>query len=117
MILVVDDDDDVRDLIVGLLASEGYPVRAARSGEEGLAVIKSDPSVVLLFTDIVMPGPIDGWRLAAEAKRLRPELRVLYTSGFNRDGPAERHVAGHGVLLPKPWRPHQLIAHIQDALA
>lgn len=105
MILVVDDDDDVRDLAADLLTSEGFNVCTARNGDEGLATLKADPSIVVLFTDIVMPGSIDGWELADQAKQLRPDLRVIYTSGFTKipsDG------IGHGPLLPKPWRRAQL---------
>lgn len=113
MILVVDDDEGVRELAVDLLEGEGYEVRAARSGEEGLALVEADETIRLLFTDIMMPG-IDGWELARRAKQVRPDLRVLYMSGFTRSLPAAEQ--SYGPLLAKPWRVADLFRHVQNAL-
>lgn len=115
-ILLVEDEDDLRQLAAELLMDEGYNVKTARNGAEGWAAIMADREIDLLFTDIVMPGEIDGWELAHRSKRLRPDLRVLYTSGFLRSIPAEEKGLGYGPLLPKPWRPRQLIDHLQKLL-
>lgn len=115
-ILLVEDEDDLRELAVELLQDEGYRVKTARNGVEGLARITADQEIDVLFTDIVMPGDIDGWELARRSKKLRPDLRVLYTSGFLRSIPADEPELGYGPLLPKPWRPRQLIEHLEKVL-
>jgi FixJ family two-component response regulator len=117
VILVVDDDEDVRELTVGLLSSRGYKVRSACNGKEGMDELRTDPSIGLLLTDIVMPGPVDGWQLAHEAKKLRPNLRILYMSGFPREIPFAEKGMGYGPLLQKPWHSRQLFEHVQKALA
>jgi PAS domain S-box-containing protein len=81
-ILVVEDDTEVRELATQLINELGYTSRAACTGEEAMAVLQSDPSVGLLFTDILMPGKMNGIELSAQACTLRPDLGVLMTSGF-----------------------------------
>ena len=110
-ILVVDDDEDILFTARTYLEDQGYEVLQATSGAEGLAVVKSDAKIDLLFTDIVMPGGIDGFELVRQAKQVRPKLRVLYTSGFFKEMPnAGRDTAGE--LLPKPWR----LVHLDEAV-
>ena len=110
-ILVVDDDRDVLDLARTYLEEQGYRVLQAPNGAEGLRILQSAP-VDLLFTDIVMPGDLDGFALAEQAKRVRPELRVLYTSGFFKELPQRVKAAPDGAMLPKPWR----LAHLDEAV-
>jgi CheY-like chemotaxis protein len=81
-ILFVDDDDLVRKSTAILIASLGYRVLTARSGPEALEILRQDTSIDLLFTDIFMPGGLHGPQLVNAARRLRPELKVLFTSGF-----------------------------------
>ena len=116
MILVVDDDPDVLDLAVMVLRDEGYRVVSASDATAALAVLRATPEIDLLFTDIAMPGGKDGFDLAHEAKHLRPELRVLYTSGFVKDMSRAEGTCEHGRMLAKPWRPRQLVAAVCDAL-
>ena len=97
-ILVVDDDRDVLAVTAALLEADGYEVLCAASPSEALLLLKADREVVLLFTDIVLPGSMNGFDLAEKAKAIRPGLRVLYTSGFLRD-----EGAWEGQLLTKPW--------------
>src|SRR5262249_23073666 len=80
-ILFVDDDELVRKSAV-IIASLGYRVLSARSGPEALEILRKDTPVDLLFTDIFMPGGLHGPQLVNAARRLRPELKFLYTSGF-----------------------------------
>lgn len=110
-ILVVDDDEDVLALARAYLEDQGYTVLHAPNGAEGLRILKSE-RVDLLFTDIVMPGDLDGFALAEQAKQVRPELRVLYTSGFFKEMPRRMRSAPDGAMLPKPWR----LAHLEDAV-
>ncbi len=116
VVLIVDDDDDVRDLATTTLRHAGCDVLAVRNAEEALAIVRGDALLHLLFTDIIMPG-MTGWELAHEAKKVRPDLRVIYTSGFSRDVPFGEHGIGYGPLLPKPWLPRQLHEHVLKILA
>ena len=81
-ILLVDDDELVRKSAATLMASLGYRVLSAGSGSEALEVLRQDGPIDLLFTDVFMPGGMHGPQLVAAARRLRPELRILFTSGY-----------------------------------
>jgi PAS domain S-box-containing protein len=116
-ILLVEDDELVRAHVEGLVKGLGYSVLSARNGPEALDILRQDRKIDLLFTDIVMPGGMTGLQLAEEARRLRPGLRVLYTSGY-----AEGAMAGQGTqdigfdLLSKPYQRHKLAAKLRQAL-
>ena len=103
-ILAVEDDADVRFSTCNALTSLGYQVMEASNGSEALAVLQERPDIHLLFTDVVMPGGIDGFELAHRAKQIRPDLRVVYTTGFVKDLPWGQHGIGYGPMLPKPYR-------------
>ncbi len=111
-ILVVDDDPDVLALAATHLAALGYEVLPASNGNQALALLRVHRDVVLLFTDIVMPNNIDGFDLAEHARRLRPGLKVLYTSGYLKD-----EGVWYGNLLPKPWTADDLDRAVKAALA
>ncbi len=83
-ILVVDDDREVREVALALLEAAGYRVIEAVSGDDAYRFLVAHPDlrIDLLFTDVVMPGRLDGIDLAHAARLLRPGLRVLFTSGF-----------------------------------
>ena len=85
VVLMVEDDEGVRDFARSALESLGYKVLAARDGAEGLALLRDAERVDVLFTDVVLPGGVNGRRLADEAVRLRPRLPVLYTTGYTRN--------------------------------
>jgi CheY-like chemotaxis protein len=116
-ILVVEDDELVRELATELLTDAGYDVVTAPDADAALRLLASSPPPALLCTDIVMPGRLDGVALAREAKRRLPALRVVYTTGYSsrfaRDGAEELY----GPLVPKPYSPDQLRAEIAKALA
>jgi CheY-like chemotaxis protein len=116
VILVVEDEPDVRAMVAASLGAEGFAVVEASSGAEGLEIIRSNPEIAVLFTDIVMPGTIDGFGLAHEAKKLRPNLGVVYTSGYIKDLPWGEYGIGHGRMLPKPFRRADLVQAIKQAL-
>jgi|SRR5690348_16878891 CheY-like chemotaxis protein len=105
-ILVVEDEMLVRELALEDLTDAGHEVTAAGSGDEALAILGRDPGYDVLFTDIRMPGNLDGWRLAREAKQLVPEIRVIYATGLNDEAgemqPGER-------MLTKPYRKDDLL--------
>ena len=94
------------DLAATVLRRVGYQVLTARDGPEGLASLRANPGIALLFTDIKMPG-IDGFMLADMAKVSRPDLKVLYATGFG-DEVSTKPGVRHGKILEKPYDPQQL---------
>jgi CheY-like chemotaxis protein len=117
-ILIVEDDDLVRKYVVTQVQSLGYRTFAVASGSEALTVIDHGEPIDLLFTDVMMPGLINGRQLAIEALNRRPSLKVLYTSGYAKnamiqDGRLDADV----LLLAKPYRKSDLARMIRAALA
>jgi signal transduction histidine kinase/ActR/RegA family two-component response regulator len=117
-ILVVEDEQGVRDLTAKLLKLMGYTVLIASSGEEALALAQAHKGCIeLLLTDVVMPG-MGGKRLAEELRRRRPEIKVLYVSGYT-----ENTISDHGVLdagvefLAKPFSREALAGKLRQALS
>lgn len=108
-VLVVEDEDLVRDTIACALEDAGYVVIEAATAEAGLDVLERQP-VSVLFTDIRLPGTMDGWRLAEEARGQHPNLPVIYATGFSAEAP--RIVRG-GIFLQKPYLPSAVIAAIE----
>ena len=116
-ILVVEDDPLVREHIVGLIGSLGYEVYAAKDGQMALDFIGRDSAIDLLFTDMVMPGGMNGKQLADAALLEMPQLKVLYTTGYSEDGIVSNGRLDGGVeLLMKPYRKAQLIAKLEAVL-
>src|SRR5438874_7419182 len=110
-ILVVEDDPEVLDVTVETLRGFGWEVLTAPDGPSALAVLRRDPDIDVLFTDIVMPRGLNGVELARQARRLRPGLRVLLASGYPASELASDHRASeHGefVFLKKPYRGAEL---------
>ena len=104
VILVVEDDDLVRASAVSMLRDLGYDCRAVHDGVSALAVLQGDAKIDLLFTDVVMPGPLKSRDLAREAESLRPGLPVLYTSGYTENAIVHQGRLDEGVqLLSKPY--------------
>lgn len=115
-ILVVDDEPLVAELATEALLSARFQAQLALSAQGALAVLSRIPTVDLLFTDVMMPE-INGFRLAAMATILRPDLRVLYASGYpqqSRDLALAVNV--HDRILEKPYRPGDLVSAVQSAL-
>ncbi len=115
-VLVVEDDDAVRASNVGSLRELGYHVVEAGNGIDALRLVETEPTIGLLFTDIGLPGGIDGRELAASALRLRPSLRVLFTSGYARGPAGNGRVGGAATMLPKPFGFAALAAKVREAL-
>ena len=103
-ILVVEDDDDVRQFAVNALRGLGYMPLPAADAATALQVLEITPHIALLFTDIVMPGEMDGVKLAAEAQRRYPGLRVLLTSGYTEHAPLRNGHTEAVEVLAKPYR-------------
>jgi CheY-like chemotaxis protein len=116
-ILIVEDDDLVRRYVVTQVQSLGYRTFAAGNASEALTIIGNDEKIDLLFTDVVMPGSINGWQLAVEALHRRPALKILYTSGYAKiDRPCDGRLDTGVLLLAKPYRKVDLAKMIRAAL-
>jgi CheY-like chemotaxis protein len=116
-ILLVEDNDLVRKHIAALLQSLGYNVIAAQNGIEAIDVLAGTTAIDLLFTDVVMPGPVNGRELANRAKQLRPELPVLFTSGYTENALMHHGRLDPGIqLLGKPFRIGDLAQKIREVL-
>jgi CheY-like chemotaxis protein len=105
-ILLVEDEMLVRELAFEDLTDAGHEVTTAGSGDEALGILRGGQAFDVLFTDIRMPGAIDGWELAAEAKQIVPGLKVVYATGLNDD--TGRLQQGER-MLTKPYRRHDLL--------
>ncbi len=108
-ILVAEDEALVRELIVSELDDAGFLVMEASSAHEALEILEQQ-SVDLLFTDIRMPGPMDGWDLAEEARRRDPAIRVIYTTGFSVERPRP---VPNSLHIRKPYRAFEVIQAIK----
>jgi CheY-like chemotaxis protein len=105
IILVVEDDAAVRLFAVNALRGLGYEPIAAADAASALEILETTLNVALLFTDIVMPGPMDGVKLAMEAQRRYPTLPVLYTSGYTEHALiGDGHQVASADVLAKPYR-------------
>lgn len=103
-ILVVEDEWLVRDVVARELEDAGYTVLESDSAERALEVLR-EREVDLLFTDIRLPG-IDGWSLAEEARILRPDLPVIYATGYTVEQPRQ---VPESFFLNKPYRPSAVV--------
>lgn len=115
-ILVVDDEDDLRTVAIDFLRALGYRALAARNGAEALALIAAGGPIDLLFSDVVMPGGMNGQELADRAIALRPGLVVLLTSGFPRNGVRVSDGSPKSPILPKPYRRADLALWVRRLL-
>ena len=116
-VLVVEDDPEVRATAIGILSQLGYRVLDAHDGESALAVLGSGVAIDVLFTDVVMPGPVSSTEMAAIARQLLPSIAVLYTSGYTQDALLTGGRLDDGVqLLGKPYRREQLAHKIREVL-
>ncbi len=116
-ILVVDDETGLLELAEQRLGHLGYQVVTAADGATALAILTKHQDIALLFTDVVMPGELNGYELAEQAMRLNPLLKILHTSGYTEHALAEaynsRFVAD---LLKKPYSLNELAVRVRMAL-
>jgi PAS domain S-box-containing protein len=117
IILAVEDDALVRGYVTAQLESLGYKTLSAKDAKEALALIDGGAEFDLLFTDIIMPGGMNGRELADEASRRKPSLKVLFTSGYTEDAIVHHGRLDPGVLLlQKPYRKADLARMLRLAL-
>jgi len=116
-ILVVEDEEAVRNLVSELLRSKGYRVLTARTGRDAVALFEGlDEPVHLVLTDVVMPG-MSGTELARDLSSRAPGLKVVYMSGYTENAILHHGVIEPGtVLLQKPFHPNVLLSKVRDVL-
>ncbi|KQM56940.1 MULTISPECIES: histidine kinase famiy protein [unclassified Sphingomonas] len=116
-VLIVEDQRDVGDLAEAILRDFGYAALRAGNGPEAIAILESDAAIDLLFTDLIMPGGMNGVMVAREARRMRPRLKVLLTTGY-AEASIER-VDARGTefdLIGKPYKRVDLAMRVRQVL-
>jgi PAS domain S-box-containing protein len=117
-ILVVEDQEAVRAVACGFLEDFGYEIVEAGDGFQALAVLQEQDDIELMFSDVVMPGGMNGFDLAQAAQSLKPSLKIVHTSGYpkgamvHQDEPRFKN----GFIIMKPYRREELQRIIKDAL-
>jgi PAS domain S-box-containing protein len=116
-VLVVEDDEDVRGTVVDLLSELGYRVLRAKDAQSALAIVESGVPIDLLFTDVVMPGPLGSPELARKARERLPNIAVLFTSGYTDNAIVHGGRLDEGVdLLSKPYTREAMARKIRHVL-
>ena len=116
-ILVVEDDPMVREYVLTQLTALGYEVLSAADGKQAMDILQSEQTIDLLLTDVVLPEGLNGRKIAEHALRLRPSLRILYTSGYTENSIVHHGRLDKGVLLlSKPYKREELASKVRMAL-
>jgi CheY-like chemotaxis protein len=116
-ILVVEDDEEVRSTVTEMLRELGYKVLMAKDASSALPILESGVKIDMLFTDVVMPGPLRSPELARKAKERMPEIAVLFTSGYTENAIVHGGRLDAGVnLLAKPYSRQLLATRVRRAL-
>ena len=121
-ILIVDDEQDLADIAVTLLEGLGYKTFSANDGKQALKIFEDHEDIDLLFSDVIMPGELDGYKLALAALKIHPTLKILLASGFTRMREEDVHGESAAVaeltrnLLGKPYNRSELARAIRRAL-
>ena len=117
-LLVVEDDSEVRMILCKILSIEGIEYMEAETAEEAFELLQSDHHFDLLFTDIMLPGGVNGIHIAKEAKKLRPDMAILFTTGYMHENDFQdldgyEHIS----VLYKPYRREELLSKIGELIA
>ena len=116
-VLVVEDDESVLTMATETLMDLGYHVLLAHDGREALQIVNGFQEVDVLFSDIVMPGGMNGVQLAIEARRIQPTIKVLLTSGYTATALADKpDLPKEFPVLGKPYRRDQLASHLREII-
>lgn len=116
VILVVEDNPSIQTIVVDALADGGFEVVLAPAGAEAMTLLQSNKgNYRALVTDINLPGEVDGWAIAKQARELDPTLPVIYMTGAAADQWAS-HGVPNSILLTKPFAPAQLVTAVSQLL-
>ncbi len=115
--MIVEDDAELREVSGEILRAQGYDVVEAGNGQAAIVAMKTAEPISLVFTDIVLAGGMNGTQFADEARRLNPDVKVLYTSGYPENA-LERtdQLAADVTLLKKPYSGAELLRLVRAAL-
>ena len=116
LILLVEDNDKVREATANRLESLGYAVLEAETGPEAITLLKSGESIALVFSDIVMPGGMTGYDVAEWVQSMKPEVKMLQTTGYSEMPVAVSETARKINVLGKPYTREQLACALREAL-
>src|SRR5262245_30312992 len=116
-VLVVEDEVLIRMAVSDYLRDCGYRAVEAGNGDEADTVLKADPHIDVVFSDVSMPGEIDGFALAQWVRRERPAVRVILTSGIGKTAREASELCGDGPLLDKPYDHGDVERRIRELLA
>jgi CheY-like chemotaxis protein len=116
-ILIVEDDILVRTVVAAYLRECGYEVAEAGSADEAIHIMKSDMRIDILFSEVAMPGSLDGFGLAHWVRRRRPDIKVILTSGAERTAKSAGELCEIGPMLAKPYDHGELAQQIRTLLA
>jgi CheY-like chemotaxis protein len=110
-VLVVEDELMLLEVVAAELEDAGFTVAQATTAESALDLIAGGTEIDILFTDIRLPGAMDGWQLAEAARRLRPGLPIIYATGFSQTQP---RLAEGSLFFTKPYRAQAIIDAIRS---
>ena len=115
-VLLVEDDEQVRRFMRGLLSNEGYKVIEARNGAEGLKIAGETDRIDLLLADMLLPE-LSGFDLAEQLLQLRPGLKILFVTGYIEGDIVQRSIEELGAsFLDQPFVPAALLQSVRDAI-
>ena len=109
--LIAEDELLIRELVTEDLTDAGFAVTAVNNAANALAALEDGAPVDLLFTDIQMPGPMDGWELGRKALAMRPEIKVIYSTGYSD---RTDDLSSRERCITKPYRYDDVIALLKD---
>lgn len=113
-VLAVEDDEDVLELTVVALKDLGYTVLTAANAGDALEILRSAKEIDVLFSDVIMPGGMNGAQLAVEARRITPGIKVLLTSGYTAKALTKEHGMPDDLeVLSKPYRHEDLASELR----
>ncbi len=113
-VLVVEDDVTLRTVAVAAITGMGIVAYEAENGDDAIKIVAAHPEILLVFTDILMPGPIDGLTLAKQLHDRNDRIEIIVTSGMEMEsGPS---LPGYGTFIPKPYLPSQIMAVVRAKL-
>lgn len=114
VVLIVEDEPLVRELEADILIGAGFRLIESKTADEAFEILRRGAEVQVVFTDVDMPGSIDGFEFARLVHQGWPEVAIVVSSGKMRPGPAD--LPQNAIFVPKPYRPAQLVEKIREAL-
>ena len=116
LVLLVEDNDKVREATAKRLESLGYAVLEAKTGPEAITLLESGEPIAIVFSDIVMPGGMTGYDVAEWVQSMKPDVKVLLTSGYSEIPIAASEAVREIKVLGKPYTREQLACALREAL-